>query len=107
MALRYMEENYMKQISLEEISQYVGISPQHFSKIFKEETGLNYIDWLTNLRIESAKKMLLTEKSTVKEVCYMVGYNDPNYFSRIFKKIEGVSPTEYISETLLSQESSS
>jgi two-component system response regulator YesN len=107
MALRYMEENYMKQISLEEISQYVGISPQHFSKIFKEETGLNYIDWLTNLRIESAKQMLLTEKNTVKEVCYMVGYNDPNYFSRIFKKIEGVSPTEYISETLSSANSSS
>lgn len=99
-ALRYMEEHYMDPISLEDISQYIGISPQHFSKTFRDETGINYIDWLTRLRIENAKRFLLEEKSTVKEVCYMVGYNDPNYFSRIFKKIEGVSPTEYINEAL-------
>lgn len=99
-AIRYLEENYMDQINLEDISRYIGISPQHLSKTFKEETGMNYIDWLTKLRIENAKKLLTEEKSTVKEVCYMVGYNDPNYFSRIFKKIEGVSPTEYVSEVL-------
>lgn len=99
-AIRYLEENYMDQINLEDISRYIGISPQHLSKIFKEETGMNYIDWLTRLRIENAKKLLVEKKSTVKEVCYMVGYNDPNYFSRIFKKIEGVSPTEYVSEIL-------
>lgn len=99
-AIRYMEEKYMDPISLEDISHYIGVTPQHFSKTFREETGSNYIDWLTNLRIENAKKLLLAEKSTVKEVCYMVGYNDPNYFSRIFKKIEGVTPTEFINESL-------
>ena len=99
-AIRYMEENYMDSINLEDISGYIGISPQHFSKTFKEETGMNYIDWLTHLRIENAKKLLIEAKSTVKEVCYMVGYNDPNYFSRIFKKIEGVTPTEYVNEAL-------
>lgn len=99
-AIRYMEENYMESITLEDIAEYIGISPQHFSKTFKEEMGINYIDWLTNLRIENAKKMMIEEKCTVKEVCYMVGYNDPNYFSRIFKKIEGVTPTEYVSEIL-------
>ena len=99
-AIRYLEENYMDQVNLEDISRYIGISPQHLSKTFKEETGMNYIEWLTKLRIENAKKFLTEEKSTVKEVCYMVGYNDPNYFSRIFKKIEGVSPTEYVSKVL-------
>lgn len=99
-AIRYLEENYMEQITLEDTSRYIGISPQHLSKTFKEETGMNYIDWLTKLRIENAKKFLTEKKSTVKEVCYMVGYNDPNYFSRIFKKMEGVSPTEYVAGLL-------
>lgn len=100
-AIRYMEENYMESISLEDIAKYTGVSPQHFSKTFKEEIGMNYIDWLSKLRIENAKKMMQEEKCTVREICYMVGYNDPNYFSRIFKKMEGVSPTEYISKILL------
>lgn len=99
-AIRYMEENYMEPICLRDISEYTGISPQHFSRTFKEETGVNYIDWLTRLRMENAKKMMAAEKSTVKEVCYMVGYNDPSYFSRIFKKTVGVSPTEYVNEIL-------
>lgn len=94
-AIRYMEEHYMEEITLEEIARYIGISPQHFSKIFKEETGINYIEWLTNLRLDIAKRLLAEGKKTVKEVCYVVGYNDPNYFSRIFRKIVGTSPTEF------------
>lgn len=97
-AVRYIEDNYMEQISLEHISSYIGISPQYFSKIFKEETGMNYIDWLTKLRIENAKKIMIEKKSTIKQACYMVGYNDPSYFSRAFKKIVGVSPTVYVNE---------
>ncbi len=94
-AIRYMEEHYMDEITLEEIARYVGVSPQHFSKTFKDENGINYIDWLTNLRIDIAKRLLAEGKSTIKEICYMVGYNDPNYFSRIFRKIIGTSPTEF------------
>ncbi|MEG1459524.1 MAG: helix-turn-helix domain-containing protein [Acetivibrio sp.] len=94
-AIHYMEEHYMEEITLEEISRYVGISPQHFSKIFKEETGINYIEWLTDLRLDIAKRLLAEGGKTVKEVCYVVGYNDPNYFSRIFKKAVGISPTEF------------
>ena len=94
-AIRYMEEHYMEEITLEEIARYIGISPQHFSKIFKEETGINYIEWLTNLRLDIAKRLLAEGGKTVKEVCYQVGYNDPNYFSRIFRKIVKISPTEF------------
>lgn len=95
-AIRYMEEYYMEPITLEEISSYVGVTPQHFSKVFKEETGKNYIEWLTNYRMDVAKGLLIEGKQTIKEVCFKVGYNDPNYFSRIFKKIEGSSPTEFL-----------
>lgn len=94
-AIHYMEEHYMEEITLEEIARYIGISPQHFSKIFKEETGINYIEWLTNLRLDIAKRLLAEGGKTVKEVCYQVGYNDPNYFSRIFRKTIKTSPTEF------------
>lgn len=99
-AIRYMEEYYMEPITLEEISGYVGVTPQHFSKMFKKELGLNYIEWLTNYRMDIAKELLMEGKDAIKEICYRVGYSDPNYFSRIFKKVVGVSPKEYASSTV-------
>ena len=98
-AIRYMEEYYMEQITLEEIAGYVGITPQHFSKMFKRELGINYIEWLTNYRIDIAKELLLEGKDAIKEICYQVGYSDPNYFSRIFKKVVGMAPKEYAVST--------
>ena len=74
---------------------YLQKITQHFSKIFKKEVGINYIRWLTNYRMDIAKQLLMERKSTIKEVCYQVGYTDPNYFSRIFKKTVGISPKEY------------
>ncbi len=96
-AIEYMQEHYQEEISLDDLSQFIGISPQHLSKLFKEETGINYVEWLTNLRIDMAKQLLTEGNQTVKEICYLVGYHDPNYFSRIFKKIVGISPTDYVS----------
>ena len=55
----------------------------------------NFIEYLTNLRMDKAKELLLTTESSMKEICSMVGYADPNYFSRTFKKNIGVTPTEY------------
>lgn len=95
-ALGYIENHFEEEISLKDVADYVGVTPQHFSKIFKEEIGENYVDWLTNLRMDKAKKYLNTGDKNIKEICYMVGYKDPNYFSRIFKKIVGMSPTEYV-----------
>lgn len=96
LAMDYIEQHYTSEISLEDVAKYVGISPQHFSKIFKLETGTNYVDWLSNLRISQAKKYMNAGERTIKEICYLVGYKDPNYFSRIFKKVVGMSPSEYI-----------
>jgi len=91
----YIEENYSKDISLDDVSRVVDISPYYFSKLFKEETGENFIEYLTNIRIEKAKKLLLNREISIKNICVDTGYSDPNYFSRIFKKQVGVTPTEY------------
>ena len=94
-AENYIKQNYMKDISLDDISRYCNISSYYFSKLFKQETGENYVEYLSRVRIENAKKMLSDSESSIKEISYSVGFSDPNYFSRAFKKYEGVSPTEY------------
>lgn len=94
-AKNYIDINYRKELTLQDISRIVNVSPQYFSKLFKEETGFNFIEYLTNSRIEKAKELIKNSPMTMKEVCYEVGYNDPNY-SRLFKKIVGVSPTNYL-----------
>ncbi|HIT90399.1 MAG TPA: response regulator [Candidatus Merdenecus merdavium] len=94
-AKRHIIQNFNKDISLDEVSKIVNISPYYFSKLFKEETKENFIDFLTNIRIEKSKELLKNQELSMKEICLEVGYSDPNYFSRIFKKCVGVTPTEY------------
>jgi len=94
-AVEYIKENYRRELTLEEVSREVNISPHYFSKLFKDEMGENFIDYLTNLRIGKAKDIMKNSLMSVKEICYEIGYGDPNYFSRIFKKAVGVTPTEY------------
>ena len=73
----------------------LDISPYYFSKLFKEETGSNFVEYLTGLRMGRAKEMLKDDSLSMKEICAEIGYSDPNYFSRIFKKNVGLTPTEY------------
>lgn len=94
-AVSYIAENYRSEITLEDVSRKVNINPYYFSKRFKEETGVNFIDYLTGVRIKKAKELLEDPKMSIKEVCISSGYSDPNYFSRIFKKIENITPSEY------------
>jgi two-component system response regulator YesN len=94
-AKAYIDKQYHKDISLDEVSKEVDISPYYFSKLFKEETGENFIEYLTNMRIKRAKELLNDTDMSMKEICCRIGYSDPNYFSRIFKKNLGVTPTEY------------
>lgn len=94
-AKAYIKNNYSRDISLDEVSQKVNISPYYFSKIFKEDVGEGFVEYLTGIRMEKAKELLTTTEYSMKEICSMVGYADPNYFSRSFKKKVGVTPTEY------------
>ena len=94
-AMLFIRDNYYKDISLDDVSGIVNISPYYFSKIFKEETGENFIEYLTRIRIENAKEFLVQPDISIKEAGIRSGYTDPNYFSRIFKKQTDMTPSEY------------
>ncbi len=95
-AKTYIDQHYDEEVSLNDISKMVSVSPQYFSKIFKEEIGVSFVEYIRMKRVEIAKGMLRSGQHSVKEICYKIGYNDPNYFSRLFKKLVGVSPSEYV-----------
>ncbi len=94
-AVRYIRENYQRDISLEDVSRAIGISPYYFSKLFREKTDSTFIEYLTSLRMSRAKELLSDPSLNIRTVCGAVGYQDPNYFSRIFKRTCGVTPTEF------------
>ena len=94
-ALVYIEEHLADLQGLEPLAQTLNVSPFYLSKLFKEETGDTFINYLTSMRLEKAKKLLKDSSMIIKEITAGVGYNDQNYFSKLFKQRFGVSPTEY------------
>lgn len=99
-ASQYIEQNYKHNINLNDVAKTVNMSYHYFSRFFKESTGKNFIDYLTELRIEKAMLLLKDSNVNIKMVCYEVGYSDPNYFSKIFKKNTGMTPTEYRNQSI-------
>lgn len=95
MALNYINENYNHELSLSEVAQKVDLSLYYFSHLFKEEIGESFVTYLNKLRITKAKKMLKETSLNIAEISYKVGYNDPNYFTRVFKEYEEVTPSKY------------
>jgi two-component system, response regulator YesN len=91
----YIRSNYKEEISLKSVSEHIFINPNYLSELFKEETGTNFVDYLIETRINAAKKLLLKPGIKIYEVGQMVGYNEPESFTRAFKKVIGVSPNEY------------
>jgi two-component system response regulator YesN len=92
----YIADHYSDgSISLNSVAEHVGMSPNHFSTIFSQETGETFIDRLTSVRLERAKELLRTTAAKASEIAYMVGYNDPHYFSYVFKKNVGASPSDF------------
>lgn len=95
-ALSYIGEHYSDQdISITTISQHLGVSEGHLSHVFKKETSYTVIGYLTQYRVHTAMKLLQDCRYKVYEVAEMVGYRDVAYFSSTFKKLAGVSPSEY------------
>ena len=94
-AQEYIRAHFAQDLSLDDVSRQVNVSPYYFTKLFKEETGQTFVEYLTSIRMEKAKTLLNTTDKSMKEICTAVGYSDPNYFSRSFKKNTGETPTEY------------
>ena len=94
-AKQYIQEHYAESISLEAISTEVGFSSSYFSTLFRKETGKNFLEYLTDVRIEQAKLLLRDTKETIETVARSVGINDYKRFSKLFKKSTGISPKEY------------
>lgn len=94
-AKAYIQENYSHDISLDDVSRAVNISPYYFSKVFKDEAGENFIEYLTHVRVEKAKELLEKPDLSIKAISSLCGYSDPNYFSRLFKKQTDMTPREY------------
>jgi two-component system response regulator YesN len=95
-AKAYIDLNYGDQdISLHTVASHVGISPNHLSTVFSQETGENFIEYLTRVRIERAKHLLANTAMKSADIAHETGFSDPHYFSFIFKKNTGLSPREY------------
>ena len=91
----FMKENVAKKITRHAIAEQCGLSASHFSMIFKAKTGRPPMDYLIYLRIQKSCQLLDATNKRIKEIALTVGYDDPYYFSRIFKKVMGVSPAQY------------
>lgn len=92
---KYIHENYMFDISMQDMARMMNYSEAYFCKLFKQCFNKNFTSYLTEFRVAEAKKMLEEPTVNVKEIGKAVGYADSNYFAKVFKRITGQSPTEY------------
>jgi YesN/AraC family two-component response regulator len=101
-AREYIHEHQAEKLSLGQVARAVNMSTFYFCKTFKKVTGINFTDYLSRVRIEKSKNLLLNPNLRVSEIAFEVGFQSLTHFNRVFKKILGQSPTEYRSQ-LLSQ----
>ncbi len=94
-SISYIRRNYMKKITLEEVASAVYLSPNYFSKIFKDETGSNFITYLNQYRITVSKRLLMDDSIDLIDISSLVGYEDQSYFSKNFKKLTGITPGKF------------
>lgn len=90
-----IDSQYRQELSVEEMADRYQLSVNHFNKIFKDFNGMPFREYLINVRVEKAKEYLANPQMNIREVGTLVGYVNPNYFSRIFKKKTGFTPIEY------------
>jgi len=95
-ALEYLQNNFTEEISLSEMAARHFVSPEHFSRVFKQRTGFNFIEYMNILRLQKAEQMLKQlNTASMTEIAAACGFNDSNYFSLKFKKYFGVSPKKF------------
>lgn len=94
-ACQYVIENIDKDINLTTISDKLAISKNYFCRLFKQETGENFLNFVTRMKMKRAQRLLKEDNLKVYEVCYMLGYKDTTYFTRLFKRHVHMTPSEY------------
>lgn len=94
-AVEYIEENYAKQIKLGDLSEYLNVSREHISRLFKEHVNKNFIDYLLITRINAAKNYLSTTTLRIYEIAHVVGFVDAGYFTKKFKELTGMKPKDF------------
>ena len=95
MAKEYIHQNYMHRITLKEVSEFVGFNESYFSALFKKESGKNFTEYLSEIRINKAKELLKETNLSTIDICQTVGYNDLKHFTKTFKRLTGLKPHEY------------
>ena len=96
-ALTYISLNYKKNITLNNVASYLGVTPFYISNLLSTHTSKNFTDLVTEYRIEKAKEMLKGNYQ-IKEIAVELGFRSHNYFSKVFKKVTGLTPKEYKSK---------
>ncbi|MFD1175077.1 response regulator [Paenibacillus puldeungensis] len=99
--IKYIEHHYQSDLSLQEIARHFYVSREYISRKFKQELGDNFSDYLGKYRIDKAKLLMLNPNLKISQIAEMVGIHDVKYFSKVFKKIEGVSPKDYRSKVAI------
>ena len=93
--MQYIREHFKEQIGLQEVADAVGLNFAYLSYLFKQEMGIGFSGFLLELRVEYAKNLLKNTSYKIKDVAVESGFNDYHYFSKAFKRLNGVSPAEY------------
>lgn len=93
--IEYVRRNYMKKITLNDISNHVNFSVSYISRIFKEEMGTNMMNFINKVRVENAKMLLMKNEIPLIEVSYLCGFEDQTYFNKVFKKLTNISPGKF------------
>lgn len=94
-AKQYIQQNYMKPIGLKEVSSVVGFNDSYFSSLFKKESGKNFLEYLSEVRMSKAKELLKETNLSIAGICEKVGYSDLKHFTKSFKKYTGLKPNEF------------
>jgi len=94
-AIEFMQYHYHQPLTLADVAKAAHLSVSRLAHLFREQMGVTIVDYLTNIRINHAKRMLLTTENNCTRICYEVGYNNQSYFTRVFKQITGMTPREF------------
>ncbi|AKL93803.1 response regulator receiver protein [Clostridium aceticum] len=94
-AREYIEAHYHEKVQLQDVANYAGLSSTYFSKFFKQKTGINFSSYLNKVRLYKAKELMKNPNLNLNEISYRVGYEDLSYFSIVFQRYEGMTPTSY------------